>query len=66
MGRKPEGFFRIIPKAGKEYVIKVRSERHGDKVKQKFLFHVGSVEQLRKLVCVNETNQRTNEKMELA
>ena len=51
MGRKPEGFFRIITKAGNPYLIKVKNEREGNKVKQKFLCHVGSLEEGRKVVC---------------
>ena len=64
MGRKPSGYFRKITKAGKEYVIKVKSERNGDKVEQKFLLHVGSVEELRKLVCENGTSRKTDGKVE--
>ena len=50
-GRKPEGFFRKKTIAGKEYLIKVKSKREGKKVKQEFLFHVGSVEDIKKVVC---------------
>ncbi len=53
MKRKSKGFFRIIPKAGKEYLIKVKNKREGDKVKQEFLFHIGSVEEIKRVVCNN-------------
>ena len=51
MGRKSEGYFRIIPKAGKLYLIKVKCIREGNKVKQKFLAHIGVLEDIQKVVC---------------
>jgi len=51
MGNKSKGYFRIIPKAGKLYLIKVKCMREGNKVKQKFLCHIGSLEEIRKVVC---------------
>ncbi len=58
MGRKQIGYFRIIPKSGKKYIIKVKSVRKGDKVNQKFLSHVGSLEEIKKVIC-NECIYRT-------
>ena len=51
MGRKPSGFFRIIKKSGKYYVIKVRNRREGSKVIQEFVAHVGILEDVQKAVC---------------
>lgn len=51
MKAKSKGFFRKKKIAGKEYIIKVKNKRDGDNVKQEFLFHVGSLEELRKVVC---------------
>ena len=51
MGRKQEGFFRKKVIYGKEYIIKVKNKREGNKVKQEFICHVGSIEELKKVVC---------------
>lgn len=51
MGRKSNGFFRIIKKSGKYYVIKVKSMREGNKVIQKFVAHIGILEDIQKAVC---------------
>ena len=51
MGRKAGGFFRIVNKSGKHYVIKVRNRREGKKVIQEFVAHVGILEDIQKAVC---------------
>ena len=51
MAGKSKGYFRIIKKSGKRYVIKVKSKREGSKVKQKFLAHIGVLEDIQKAVC---------------
>ena len=56
-GRKSKGFFRIKPVNGIDYLIKVKNERVKGKVKQKFLFHVGAVEDIINVVCKNEKQQ---------
>ena len=48
---KSKGFFRIIKKSGKHYVIKVENKREGNKVKQKFPAHIGVLEDIQKAVC---------------
>lgn len=53
-GRKSVGFFRIKKVAGRDYLIKVRNKREGGKIKQEFLFHIGAVEDIKKVVCCNE------------
>lgn len=58
MSKKSEGFFRIAPKSGKKYIIRVKSVREGKKVNQKFLSYVGSLEEIKKVVC-NECIHRT-------
>jgi len=51
MGRKSEGYIRVIPKSGRNYLVKVKSVREGEKVKQKFLYYIGSLEDVKKVIC---------------
>lgn len=53
VGRPSKGFFKIVTKAGKQYLVKVRSVRDGEKVRQEFLFHVGELQEIRRKVCQN-------------
>ena len=48
---KSKGFFRIIKKSGKYYVIKVETKWEGNKVRQKFLAHIGVLEDIQKAIC---------------
>ena len=50
-GKEGRGFFRIVKKSGKYYVIKVRNRREGKKVIQEFVVHVGILEDIQKAVC---------------